>query len=336
MKAQILERYGIIESSPLHFVEVPNPIPKPGEVLIDVEACAICRTDLHVIENELREQLPGKNLPLIPGHQIVGRVIGFGKGSSRYKIGDRVGVAWLRSTDQSCDYCKSGRENLCEAAKFTGYSENGGYAEKAVASEDYVYPLSSSENPASLAPLLCAGIIGYRSLRRASLPYGGNLGIFGFGSSAHIVIQLALSRGAKVYVITREERHRELARKLGAHFSGENVKELPVLLDSAILFAPVGTLVPEALRSLKKGGTLSLAGIHMSPIPSLDYERDLFYEKNLCSVTANTREDGRALLKEALELPVRTQVTTYSLSEANRALQDLKADRIAGSGVLIR
>jgi propanol-preferring alcohol dehydrogenase len=344
MKAQILERYGSIESSPLHFAEVPDPIPKAGEILIDVEACAICRTDLHIIENELKGEfktrLPGhpikKALPLIPGHQVVGRVIGFGSGTRRFKIGDRVGVAWLRSTDQNCEYCRSGRENLCEAARFTGYSENGGYAEKTTAPEEFVYPLPNSAKLIEIAPLLCAGIIGYRALKRAQLPERGTLGLFGFGSSAHILIQLAVSRGAEVYVIARDEKHRQLARKLGARFAGENIRELPVLLDSAILFAPVGEMVPASLRALKKGGTLSLAGIHMTPIPSLDYEKDLFFEKNLCSVTANTRNDGRELLEEAFKIPIRPHVILYPLSDANRALQDLKADRISGTGVLIR
>jgi len=301
MKAQILERYGSIESSPLHFVEVPDPVPKAGEVLIDVEACAICRTDLHVIEDELRNefktQLPGKPLPLIPGHQVVGRVIGFGSGARRFKIGDRVGVAWLRSTDQTCEYCKSGRENLCEAARFTGYSENGGYAEKTTALEEFVYPLPTSAKVTEIAPLLCAGIIGYRALKRALLPEGGTLGLFGFGSSAHIIIQLALHRGAEVYVVARDEQHRLLARKLGARFAGESIRELPVLLDSAILFAPAGEMVPESLRALKKGGTLSLAGIHMTPIPPLDYEKDLFFEVSPPTLEATAGNFSKKLFK---------------------------------------
>jgi propanol-preferring alcohol dehydrogenase len=331
MKAMLLSGNRPIATSPLALAELPPPAPGPGEIRVKVAACAICRTDLHVIEGDL----PPARTPLIPGHQVVGTVDLRGEGAERFAPGARVGIAWLRHTCGSCAFCAAGMENLCEAPLFTGYHRDGGYAEYAVVPEAFAYSLPREFPDAEAAPLLCAGIIGYRALRRADLPRGGRLAIYGFGSSAHIVIQLALHRGCEVFVCTRGESHRALAREMGASWVGEDPAEMPVAADSAILFAPAGELIPPALRALKKGGTLSLAGIHMSDIPSMKYDECLFYEKNLRSVTANTRRDGEDLLREAAEIPIRPQVTLFPLAEANRALQMLKADEIQGTGVLV-
>ncbi|HUG89621.1 MAG TPA: zinc-dependent alcohol dehydrogenase family protein, partial [Planctomycetaceae bacterium] len=287
--------------------------------------------DLHVIEGELPEQ----KRPIIPGHQVVGIVDALGDGCRRLRIGQRVGVAWLRWTCGACRFCTAGRENLCEASRFTGYHADGGYAECAVVHEDFAYEIPEAFSDVEATPLLCAGIIGYRALRSSSVPDGGRLALFGFGSSAHIVIQIARHRGCEVYVVTRGAAHHRLALEMGAVWAGENAADLPVKVDSAIIFAPAGQLVPPALRSLDKGGTLALAGIYMSEIPALDYEATLFYEKNLRSVTANTRADGRGLFAEAAAIPLRPRFTTYPLADANRALQDLKNDRISGTGVLV-
>jgi len=331
MKAMVLNRIAGIETSPLQLTEMPDPGPAAGEVRLDVRCCAICRTDLHVIEGEL----PRETLPIIPGHQVVGVVDRVGPGCRRLKVGQRAGVAWLRHTCGACSYCKSGRENLCESSRFTGYHANGGYAEYAVVPEDFAYEIPDAFDDVSATPLLCAGIIGYRALKRSHLPDGGKLGIYGFGSSAHVVLQIAHHRGCEVYVVTRGEKHRDLARQMGAAWVGENAADMPVKVDSAIIFAPAGELVPPALAALEKGGTLALAGIYMTPIPEMDYDKYVFYERNIHSVTANTREDGRELLVEAARIPIRPHTTTYPLAEANRALQDLKADRINGTGVLV-
>jgi len=331
MKAMLLENIGPIESSPLRLAELPTPEPAANEVRLRVTCCAICRTDLHVIEGDL----PKHTLPIVPGHQIVGVVEARGTQCRNLQIGDRVGVAWLRGTCGTCEFCTRGKENLCPATKFTGYHADGGYAEYALVREDFAYRLPDGFSDLQAAPLLCAGIIGYRALSRANLPPGGKLALYGFGSSAHVVIQIALYHGAEVYVVTRGEKHQRLAQQMGAAWVGATADELPVLVDSAIIFAPAGELVPEALRKLQKGGTLALAGIHMSPIPQMDYEACLFYERDLRSVTCNTREDGRRLLEQAAAIPIRPHVTTYPLAEANRALQDLKADQINGTGVLV-
>ncbi|MEN6405889.1 MAG: zinc-dependent alcohol dehydrogenase family protein [Thermoguttaceae bacterium] len=336
MKAMVLRRIAPIESSPLQAIEMPTPEPGPGELRIRVRCCAVCRTDLHVIEGDL----PQQKLPIIPGHQIVGVVDKLGpplvgaQTSEAFEPGDRVGVAWLRHTCGQCGFCSHGQENLCESARFTGYHADGGYAEYAVAPADFVYPLPPAFSDVEAAPLLCAGVIGYRALRRCNLRPGAKLALYGFGSSAHVVIQIALHRGCEVYVVTRGEGHRRLALQMGAVWAGENAEAMPVLADSAILFAPAGELVPRALEKLNKGGTLSLAGIYMTPIPEMDYQRCVFYERDIHSVTCNTREDGRQLLAEAAAIPIRPHTTVYPLAEANRALQDLKADRINGTGVL--
>jgi len=330
MRAAVLERSAPIESSPLILREEPTPSPGPGEIRVRVRACGICRTDLHVIEGEL----PPAKRPVIPGHQIVGTVDAAGDGARRFPAGSRVGIAWLARTCGVCGFCLSGKENLCEASRFTGYHRNGGFAEFAVVPEGFAYRIPDRFADAEAAPLLCAGIIGYRALSRAELPAGGTLALYGFGSSAHIVLQLALHRGASVHVCTRGAAHRDLAKAMGAAWAGEDPEEMPVRADSAILFAPAGELVPPALRALKKGGTLALAGIHMSDVPAMRYEECLFYEKNVRSVTANTRADGEGLLREAAQIPLRPKVVTFPFEDVNRALQALKADGISGSGVL--
>ena len=331
MKAMVLPEIAPIETSPLQLREVPTPEPGAGEVRIKVACCAICRTDLHVIEGEL----PRRRMPVIPGHQVVGVVDALGPDCQRLQVGQRVGIAWLRHTCGVCEFCTSGRENLCGEQRFTGYHADGGYAEFAVVPEEFAYEIPGVFSDVEAAPLLCAGIIGYLALRRSKLASGGSLWIFGFGSSAHVVIQIARHRGCRVFVVTRGEGHRALARGLGAVWVSESTAGMPEMVESAIIFAPAGELVPAALSVLKKGGTLSIAGIYLTTVPPLDYETHLFYEKNVRSVTANTRGDGRELLIEAAQIPIRPHTTTYPLAEANRALQDLKADRINGTGVLM-
>jgi alcohol dehydrogenase, propanol-preferring len=331
MKAMVLDASGLVETSPLHLRDVPAPVPGPGEVRLRVSCCAICRTDLHVIEAEI----PPHKMPIIPGHQIVGVVDQLGQGCSRLRVGQRVGVAWLRHTCGHCEFCASGSENLCAEQRFTGYHADGGYAELAVAPEDYVYELPAAFSDVDAAPLLCAGIVGYRAYKRSNPPErGGRLAIVGFGSSAHVILQIALHRGGEVYVATRGEKHRQLAREMGAAWAGGDAADLPVAVDSAILFAPAGELVPAALEKLAKGGTLALAGIYMTPVPRLDYAKHLFGERDLHSVEANTREDGREFLAEAAAAKVRARTTVYPLADANRALQDVKADRVNGTAVL--
>jgi len=331
MKAVVLGQLAPIDSSPLQFAEVPIPEPGAGEVRLKVHCCAICRTDLHVIEGDL----PREKMPIVPGHQIVGTVDRLGPGCGRIRVGQRVGVAWLRHTCGACGFCTRGQENLCESARFTGYHADGGYAEYAVVPEEFAYEIPDVFSDVEAAPLLCAGIIGYRALRRAEVPAGGKLALYGFGSSAHVVIQIAQHRGCEVYVVTRGERHRELARRMGAVWVGEDAGEMPVKVHSAIIFASAGELVPPALEALQKGGTLALAGIYMTPLPEMDYGRYVFYERDIRSVTCNTRQDGRELLAEAAAIPIRPHTTTYPLAEANRALQDLKNDRLSGTGVLV-
>jgi len=330
MKAMVLHRNAPIGSSPLRQEEIPDPVPGPGEIRVRVLACAICRTDLHVIEGDL----PLPRSPLVPGHQAVGIVDCRGPGATRFSEGSRVGIAWLAGTCGKCPECRSGRENLCASPSFTGYHRHGGYAEHALVPEAFAYPIPDPFSAEEAAPLLCAGIIGYRALRRADLPPGGSLALYGFGSSAHIVIQIARARGCEVSVCSRGASHRELALRMGASWAGEDPAMMPVEVDSAILFAPAGELVPPALARLKKGGTLALAGIHMTDIPSMRYEECLFHEKNLRSVTANTRIDGEELLREAARIPIRPKVTLFPLEDANRALQALAADRLEGTGVL--
>lgn len=331
MKAMVLTRIGLVDERPLTLVELPDPEPGPGEIRIAVKACGVCRTDLHVIEGDL----PEHTLPIIPGHQVVGVVDALGHGTSTYAVGDRVGIAWLRGTCGRCVFCRSGDENLCSASLYTGYHEHGGYAELAVVPEAFAYPIPDRFDDVQAAPLLCAGIIGFRALERSDVPPGGKLALYGFGSSAHVVIQLALHRGCEVYVVTRGDTHRGLARRMGAHWVGGPGDVPPAEVDGAIIFAPAGEIVPDALGALRKGGTVAMAGIYMTPVPELDYEVHLFHEKNLRSVEANTRADGLGLLKEAAEVPVHASVTTFRLEQANEALIRLKNDEIDGSAVLV-
>lgn len=330
MLAMVLDRCAPVESAPLDFRRIHDPQPGHGEIRVAVKACGICRTDLHVIEGEL----PQLDHPVVPGHQIVGTVDRLGPGASRFGMGDRVGIAWLRHTCGECVHCAADQENLCESAVFTGYHAPGGYAQHAVVREDFAYAIPDVFGDAEAAPLLCAGIIGYRSLRRSQCRPGDNLVLYGFGSSAHIVIQIALHWGCRVFVCTRGEKHQELALTLGATWAGPRAEDIPVLADSAIIFAPAGHLVPQALARLRKGGTLALGGIVMTPIPEMDYEKHLFHEKNLHSVTANTRQDGMELLQAASEIPIRPQVRVFPLADANEALLLLKQGMIEGSGVL--
>lgn len=331
MKAMVLSGCAPIETAPLKLRELPDPEPGPGQVRVRVKTCGICRTDLHVVEGEL----PPLDHPVIPGHQIVGTVDKLGEGASRFGIGRRIGIAWLHHTCGKCIYCRAGQENLCEHSIFTGYHAPGGYAQFAVVSEDFAYPIPDEFSDAEATPLLCAGIIGYRSLKRSLLKPGQSLALYGFGSSAHIVIQIALHWGCRVYACSRTEKHQRLALELGAEWAGASAEDMPVLADSAIIFAPAGNLVPQALEHLRKGGTLALAGIYMTDIPQMNYEKHLFYEKNIHSVTANTRQDGIELLDTAAKIPIRPKVQLFSLEQANEALLGLKQDKIKGSGVLV-
>jgi len=320
-----------VESAPLRCEFRAAPSPGPDEVLVRVIACGVCRTDLHIVEGDL----PLVRSPVVPGHQVVGRVEAMGSQARRFRAGDRVGIAWLRRTCGTCEACRRGRENLCERSEFTGYHADGGFADYAVVPESFAYALPPVFGDAEAAPLLCAGIIGYRALKRSDVPPGGRLGIYGFGASAHVTLQVARARGCEVFVCTREASHRALARELGATWVGDIGDTMPAKADGTILFAPVGDLVPVALRNLARGGTLALAGIYMTPVPPLDYERDLFYEKNLRSVTANTRADGEELLAEAARIPIRPATTTFPLEDANQALALLKRGGFAGAGVLL-
>ena len=329
MHAIVLEAPGPVETNPLRVKETPKPIPGPGEVLIRVRVCGVCRTDLHVVEGEL----PQRRSPLIPGHQAIGMVEGRGIGAEKLRVGARVGVPWLHKTDGRCEYCRSGKENLCENPDFTGYTVHGGYAEYITAPEDFVYPIPRQFSDEQAAPLLCAGIIGFRCLRMCDLPPGGRLGLYGFGAAAHVTIQVARHWGLEVYAFTRNEKHQQLARELGAAWAGGAAAEPPARLNAGILFAPAGELVPVALKSLKKGGVLVLGGIHMSPIPQLPYEL-LYGERVLRTVANNTRQDGIDFFQVAAEIPIRTRVQPFRMRDANAALNALKHDVINGAAVL--
>jgi propanol-preferring alcohol dehydrogenase len=329
MIACVLETPAPVERNPLVLKEVPTPEPGPGDVLVRVHACGVCRTDLHVVEGEL----PPRKQPVIPGHQVVGSVERTGAQAARFRPGARVGIAWLHHTDGTCEYCRSARENLCGSAGFTGYTVDGGYAECIVAPESFVYPIPEGFDDMAAAPLLCAGIIGFRSLRLSEIRPGGTLGLYGFGAAAHVAIQVARHWGVRVYAVTRDEKHRRLARELGAEWAGSGEDQPPEKLDSAIIFAPAGELVVSALRVLKKGGIVALGGIYMSPIPQMDYNL-LYHERVIRSVANNTRQDGEDFLKIAAEIPIRTQVQAFDLEEANAALNALKHDAIRGAAVL--
>ncbi|MDP2914906.1 MAG: zinc-dependent alcohol dehydrogenase family protein [Candidatus Aminicenantes bacterium] len=330
MKAMILRVFKPTEEHPLGLVDLPVPKPGPGEVLMRVNVCGVCHTDLHTVEGEL----PEVKLPIIPGHQAVGIVEEMGEGCRRFKKGGRIGAAWLHSACAKCPYCLGGRENLCLEGRFTGYHVNGGYAEFMTVPEKFAYSLPAAFSDEEAAPLLCAGIIGYRALRLSEIKPGGTLGLYGFGASAHIAIQIAAHWGCRVYVFSRSREHQELARVLGAVWTGSAQESPPDPMDAAIIFAPAGELVPAALANTAKGGTVALAGIYMTPIPELDYQKHLYQERVLRSVANATRRDGEELLKVAAEIPVKTHIRVFPLEEANQVLWSLKQGKISGAAVL--
>jgi propanol-preferring alcohol dehydrogenase len=331
MRAWVVGTPGPMATRPLVALRRPVPDPGPDELLVRVRACAVCRTDLHLAEGDL---VP-RRAQVAPGHEVVGEVVGLGADVPEWKVGQRAGIAWLRHTCGVCGYCRRGAENLCPDSRYTGWDADGGYAEYAVVPADFAYRLPDGPDDVALAPLLCAGIIGWRALRRAQLPTGGRLGIYGFGASAHLTAQVALAQGARVHVLTRSPDAQRLARELGAASAGDAYAEPPEPLDAAILFAPVGDLVPTALAALDRGGTLAIAGIHLSDIPVLGYERHVFQERTLTSVTSNTREDGRDFFAFVAGHPVRVQTTPYPFDQADAALTDLAADRVTGAAVLV-
>ena len=319
-----------IETNPSTLANLEMPEPQPGEILVRVTTCGVCRTDLHVTEGDLAPKHPR----MVPGHEVVGVVERLGKGCKRFAPGARVGIAWLRETCGVCAWCRRGRENLCPNARFTGWDHDGGYAEFATVREDFAYALPVNVPDEEIAPLLCAGIIGYRAIKRAEVLPGSTVGLYGFGGSAHLVIQVLKHWGCRVFVMSRGGVHRDLAHELGAAWIGEAEDQPPAPLDAAILFAPAGNLVLPALAALDRGGILAVAGIYLSPIPALDYDRHLFNEKELRSVTANTRADGEEFLKLAGEIPIRTHTIVMNLEDANHALNMLKHDELKGAAVL--
>ena len=329
MNACVLRAPAPVESNPLQWTQVPTPQPGRDQLLIKVRACGVCRTDLHVVEGEL----PPRKSPVIPGHQVVGIVEKAGPDASHFKPGDRVGVAWLHHTDGTCEFCVSGRENLCDHPEFTGYTVDGGYAEYIVAPDSFVYAIPEGFPDLHAAPLLCAGIIGFRCLRLSGVSKGARLGLSGFGAAAHVAIQVARHWGVDVYAFSREPRHTQLAAELGAVWTGGSFDQPPQKLDSVIIFAPAGELIPAALKTLKKGGSVVAGGIHMSPIPQFSYD-DLYQERLIRSIANNTRQDGIDFLKIAAEIPIHTQTTLFKMQDANAALNALKHDAISGAAVL--
>ncbi len=330
MKAWVVHDPGPIDAGPVALVDRAAPEPGPGEVRVEVRVCGVCRTDLHLAEGDL----PPRSAEVVPGHEVVGIVDRLGLGASRFQLGDRVGIAWLRQTCGTCRFCRRGDENLCLEPRFTGWDADGGYAEHAVVDERFAYPLPDAFTDDEAAPLLCAGIIGFRALRRAALPAGGRLGIYGFGASAHLAAQVALAEGATVHVMTRAAEARELALELGAASAGDTFDRPPEPLDAAITFAPAGEIVPTALEALDRGGTLAIAGIHLSDIPTLRYDKHLFQERQVRSVTANTRRDGEEFLALASRIGIHVRTTPYPFDAADGALRDLAHDRITGAAVL--
>jgi propanol-preferring alcohol dehydrogenase len=330
MRAFVVETPAAIETNPLRLIEQERPRPAPNEILVRIRACGVCRTDLHVAEGDL----PPKHPRIIPGHEIVGVVEEAGPACTRFRVGERVGIAWLRETCGRCKYCLRDAENLCPNARFTGWDHDGGYAEFATVREHFAYALPEGIADEAIAPLLCAGIIGYRAIKRAQVQPGATVGLYGFGGSAHLALQVLRHWGCRVFVMSRGGIHQELARELGAEWIGAADEPPPAPLDAAILFAPAGNLVVPALEALDRGGILAVAGIYLTPIPTLDYERHLFYEKELRSVTANTRRDGDEFLRLAGEIPIRTHTVPMAFEEANRALNQLKHDELKGAAVL--
>lgn len=332
MQAWVVTEPRPVNQGPVALIERSVPAPGRDEVLVEVRTCGVCRTDLHLAEGDLAPRHPR----VTPGHEAVGVVVDRGPDVTRFELGDRVGIAWLRHTCGQCRWCRAGAENLCPDSHYTGWDADGGYAEYATVPAAFAYRIPDAFDDVHAAPLLCAGIIGYRALRRAMLPAGGRLGIYGFGGSAHITAQIAIAQGAEVHVLTRGAAARELALSLGAASAAGPLDPAPVELDAAIIFAPAGELVPVALESLGRSGTLALAGIHMSDIPALDYQRHLFLERSVRSVTSNTRRDGEEFLRLAGRLGVRTEITPYPFTEADTALADLAAGRFRGAAVLQR
>jgi alcohol dehydrogenase, propanol-preferring len=330
MRAWVVDTPGPAASGPLTLTTRPDPEPGPGQLLVRVLCCGVCRTDLHLAEGDL----PPKAPRITPGHEVVGEVTATGPGVTRFAPGDRVGAAWLAGTDGSCQYCRQGKENLCPRSVYTGWDVHGGYAEYLLVADAFAHPLPGGFTDTELAPLLCAGIIGYRALRRAEVPPGGALGIWGFGGSAHLAAQVAIAQGAGVHVFTRAPAARELALSLGAASAQDSYDPSPVPLDSAIIFAPIGDMVPAALTALGRGGTLAVAGIYLTGIPPLDYTKHLFQERSLCSVTANTRNDATEFLTLAHRLRIQVTTTPYPFDKAGQALADLAGDRVHGAAVL--
>ena len=330
MRAWIVQQPGPIDTHPLRLTDRDVPVPARGEIRLRVSVCGVCRTDLHLAEGDLAPHVAG----MVPGHEVVGVVDACGADATRFAVGDRAGIAWLRSTCGSCRFCLRGRENLCLTPQFTGWDADGGYAEFAVVPEAFAYRLPAAFPDERCAPLLCAGIIGYRALRRAEVPDGGRIGIYGFGASAHLCAQIAIAQGATVHVMTRSPAARTLALELGAASAGDTFDEPPDKLDSAIIFAPAGEIVPSALAALDRGGTLAIAGIHLTDIPTLRYQDHLFQERQVRSVTANTRHDGEEFLELAARIGIRVETASYALADADRALRDLAHDRVNGAAVL--
>ena len=331
MRAWAVQTPGPMSTHPLVPVDLPLPEPASGEVMLRVSTCGVCRTDLHLAEGDLEPH----RLHTVPGHEVVGTVEKIGPASRRFRLGQRIGVAWLRGTCGVCHWCRRGAENLCVTPRFTGWDADGGFAEFTVVNEAFAYELPDSFDDEHAAPLLCAGIIGYRALKRAELPPGGRLAIYGFGASAHLAAQVALAQGATVHVLTRAQSARDLALSIGVHSVGPGDGQPPEPVDAAILFAPAGELVPVALAGLERGGTLALAGIYLSDVPRLDYQEHLFMERQVRSVTANTRADGEEFLALADRLHLRVTTSPYELGAADRALEDLAADRVTGAAVLL-
>ena len=330
MRAWVVDRPGPVTGRPLELVQRPVPEPGPRQVRVRVSVCGVCRTDLHLAEGDL----PPKRHAVTPGHEVVGWVDALGPQATRFRTGERIGVAWLGFTDMTCRFCMRGAENLCLSPRFTGWDEDGGSAEYLLVREGYAYTIPETFSDEEAAPLLCAGIIGYRALRQAALPHGGRLGIFGFGGSAHLVAQVALAEGAEVHVFTRSAKARELAMALGAASASASAEDQRMALDSALLFAPVGSLIPVALEALDRGGTLAVAGIYVDEVPPLNYDRDLFQERRLRSVTANTRVDGEEFLAIAARIGVKATTRPYPLAEADKALIDLSQGHLTGAAVL--
>jgi propanol-preferring alcohol dehydrogenase len=330
MRAMVLEKQQKLEYDPLKLKDLPVPEPNASEVRVKISVCGVCRTDLHICEGDL----PAHKMPVIPGHQIVGHIDKLGGSSIKYKIGDRVGVPWLYKTCGKCQYCVKRRENLCVDAMFTGYDVDGGFAEYMVAPEDFIYPVPQQYTDPQAAPLFCAGVIGYQSFQAARLETSGKLGLFGFGSSAHILIQVAVHKGLEVYVVSRTKSELDLAKKLGAVWTGSDIDELKIFLDAAIVFAPSGELIVKALGKIDKGGKVVAAGIYATPLPGFDYSA-IWPEKCLCSVANTTRESVRAFLKVASEFKIKTEINEYKLADANHALWKIKHSQVSGSTVLV-